>query len=332
MTFNPAPWAVDGARTTASLARQQTFIATGGSEGLARTGDLTVTPLDTPGNGVVIGAGGALVLNRYQDPASTINETYVVSNPSAHTLTASEMPASGPAQHYILAVTIGDPEGSQTGHPWMGADDPADGTEQDFVYVRPFLIPVANGATTIAGAKYPYLPLARIERPVNTTTITAAMIKPLAQIAQPKSKTVIGTAASGGANTLNGAGGVANTYENWPVGSVMNVAIPTWATTAKIIGFVEGVRLLKVGTAKLRIKIGTKATTLTNLAETAAQAVGDRLSYNVGGEIDVTSLAGTTQLITFEAAPLNDASKSAFTTDLSTSGLIQVIFEEVSSA
>src|SRR5688500_10553754 len=122
MTFENTAWAINGALLGSSLARRAEYAAVGGAEGVVQKNDLKVTQLAVPGVGMLIEAGVGLVNNQYQ---TIPNETYVVSNPSTHTIPSASMPgASGSARSFLVTVVVGDKDFSQTGHPWMLATDP----------------------------------------------------------------------------------------------------------------------------------------------------------------------------------------------------------------
>lgn len=333
MTFLTAPWAVDGATINSSLARLATYAALGGAEGILQKGDLKVSALPAPGHGLQISAGGVAILNRYQ---STPDQAYVAYNPTVHTMNTSQMPASNAsARQYLVCVTIGDPEFSQVGHPWMGAGDPPVGAENTFAYSRPFIVgPVPAGTKKFSqlGLNYPAYALARLEVPANTTTYTEGMFVDLRKMARPRSWEAIShVPGPGAANPLNGAGGTPGEYERWPNVGVLTVEVPEWAVTAKITGFVEGAKLTKAGQAKLRAAVsGTAlATPVTNIDEATPGSSADRRSYNIGGELDIRTQAGNTVTFIVQGTPNNTASKGALTTDSATSAQIRVYFEEV---
>lgn len=326
MTFSSAPLAIDGALIGSAMLRRGIYTSTGGSQGIVNNGDLKVTTLAVPGVGIRIASGVGLVLNGYQTLA---NETYVVANPSIHTIPSDSMPPSNPSpKSYIVAITVGDPEFSQVGHPWMASDDPPPGTEDSFVYVRPWLIEVSPGATELSGA-YPALPLARIDVPGSTTTITSGMITDLRELAQPRSKTESNHASASGENILNGAGGVYTAWERWPAVDILTCRVPAWAKEAKVSGFVEGAILTKAGSAVIRIAIKDEgiSSPATNINENL-EGSNDRRGYSMGGVLDVTSVAG--EIVTFivEGHPSTDPSKGALKTSTATSAMIQAIFEE----
>lgn len=329
MTMTSSPWAIDGARAPSSLARVSQYIATGSAEGVVGPSDLKVTALDVPGAGVKIAPGAGITLNRYQ---SQINEAYTFTNTGdGETLDATDMPvASASARSHLVCVTIGDPEFNQDGHPWMPSTLAA-GTEADFQYVRPFVIAnVAAGTKRFSdlGRKYPALALARIDVPANTSTITPSMIFDLRDLARPRNWEEIFTADAASDNALNGAGAVVGAWEGWPNTANFLVDVPTWASVAKVFGYVEGAKITKAGQARLRIGFSDGgAATVTNIDEAATGV--DRRGYNVGGKIDVpTTYKGTQRRIRIEGTPLNTASKSMLTTDTFTGSMIRIRFEE----
>lgn len=323
MTFNAAAWAIDGATINSALARAQAYAANSGQQGIVQLGDLKVTQLGVPGQGVLVSAGSALVLNGYQG-AST-DQMYTVTNPAAHTVPAVDMPASNPAaKSYILAIVIGDPEFSQIGHPWMGAGDPPVGEEDTFVYVRPTLVEVSAGATTLS-VGYPALPLARIDIPANTTTVTNAMIQDLRTLARKRTQLEQDYVTSNETDSV--------TSDVWRrVGAVdiVTVRIPDWAVKAKIQGFAEGMRLHEIGTGRMSayIKSNDRATAITNIDETAKAAADDRKSYQVAGTIDVSDLRGTTQSFDIRAQATTAGDNGFLKWNSATGLFLSVFFEE----
>jgi hypothetical protein len=325
MTFDNTAWAIDGSTVRSALARTAEYAAMSGAQGIVQSSDLKVTELGTPGNGLLISAGSAIILNGYQG-AST-DQAYVASNPSAHTVSAADMPAtSGSLQHYILALVIGDPEFAQTGHPFMGPTDPPSGEEATFEYVRPVMISVGAGATTLGAVTYPNLPLARIDIPASTSTITNAMITDLRNLARPRRQTEIGQGLGDGAahNLPSGS------YQRVPNSACLTVAIPTWATKAKIMGFVEGLRLHAAGNGFVQayIESNGRSGEKTSVNENAPGASDDRRSYNVGAVLDVSDLRGTTQSFSIRGQADTAGDVGFLKTDAKTSAMLSVQFEE----
>lgn len=233
MTFNSAPWALDGARLTSSLARLGIHAPLGDVEGVVGPDDLKVTQLDVPGVGIQIAGGGAVLLNRYQ---TTPNESYVVANEGVEIIGSGDMPpASVSAESWLVCATIYDPQYSQLGHPWAPGTDPGEGEEaENFQYVRPFLLGPADGVTSSTkrfselGLSFPAYALARIDRPASTTTITDAIITDLRKLVNPQTKRTTHLVQPA-AGTLTSAA-----IANYPNGKV-DVEVPTWATKAQVI-------------------------------------------------------------------------------------------------
>lgn len=328
MTFASAPWAVDGARTPAALARTASYAETGGAEGVISQNDLKVSPLDVPGVGLQIAGGGALVLNRYQTPVS---QSYTVLNVNTHVVDAADMPpVAGSDRWFLVCVVVGDPEFSPAGHPFMTSDPMAD--PENFDYVRVVLVPCNSGTKSFRelNKAYPALALARVKIPANTTTVTAANIEAdLRKVARPRTSEDIFTSSQAGNNLLNG-GGVVGAYEVWPNTASFSVDIPEWATVCKPFAFIEGAMLSKAGVGALRITlVGAGATTTTNLNESAPTSGYDRKGYSIGGKITIpASMQGTTATIRIEGSVNSEAAKGMLDTDQYTGSYMRVRFEE----
>lgn len=296
MTFSNTAWAIDGALLGSSLARRAEYAAVGGAQGIVQKGDLKVTELAVPGVGLLIEAGVGLIRNDYQ---SNPNETYVVSNPSTHTMTAGEMPGSDPsARSFIVAVVVGDPDFSQTGHPWMGSDDPPVGQEESFDYVRPTLIQVANSSVTTLDVDYPALVLARVDIPANTTTITDSMITDLRSLARPRQSQEAFVSPGGtwtGGNPRYIPHG--SSFADWgPQEFKPEVKVPEWATRAILIVHVNGVRFNDQSqniAGRLRAQLGSVTGPETRFDYEASAGGGvQRDNLMCAGEYDVSSVAG----------------------------------------
>jgi hypothetical protein len=324
MTFNNAAWAIDGATLNSALARTQAFAACSGAEGIVQKGDLKVSQLTVAGNGILVGTGSALILNNYQ---TNTDQVYTVSNPAVHTVTSGEMPSSSPSvQHFIVAIVVGDPEFSQTGHPWMLGTDPPSGTEDTFDYVRVTFIPCAGGATDLGAIGYPAVALARLDIPASTTTITNAMITDLRSLARPRTQLVQGFIDSGPNVSIS------SSWHRFPDANVITVKIPSWAVKAKIMGYVEGIKLYAAGSARIQPYMTTgdgRATTeITNVNENAPGTSADRRSYNVGGSFDVRDIAGETHSFGVRAQDTNSSYDAFLRVISSSSAFLQVYFEE----
>lgn len=326
MTFDKAAWAIDGPLTKASLARTEAYAALGGAEGIVSSGDLKVLPLATPGAGIRIAAGAGVVLNRYQGTA--VNQSYVVTNEGEHVISGAEMPTSSPStQLFVVGVVVGDPDFNQSGHPFMPTTIP-EGDESTFTYVRPKIIPASVFGTLsgVGSQNWPFLPLAVLTVPASTTTITSSMILDIRTLAQPRSWLAQGHSVAA-AQTLAPAVGTWTQFGP----DVLTVKVPTWAAKAKVMGFVEGARLEKAGLGGIQpyIKSTALVAASTNISESAPNTAGARRTYNVGGEIDVTSVRGSTLTFALRGTINNSGSSGFLKTDTYSSVMLSVYFEEV---
>lgn len=303
MTFKNSAWAIDGAIMSSAQARQAAYSAAA-HEGVVLADDLKVTQLSTPGVGVQIAPGVVTILNRYQ---SVINESYSASNPSVHIIPESQMPASNPsARSYILAVVIGDPEFAQTGHPWMLASDPPAGEETTFEYVRPTLIQVSAGATSIPGATYPYYALARIDIPANTTTITNSMITDLRRLANPRRQRDVSVSLASSWSNSSPAIMAQGGWTSWGAAQFQPQAIiPSWARFCTALVRVGGAYIPDVAAANIaggiRLVLGSIVGPATYFDLPAGMSGNHRLDLEAAQRFGVASIAGTTVNLNIQA-------------------------------
>lgn len=310
MTFENAAYAINGAEISAALARRALY-SEARQGGIVQKDDLKVSPLAVPGVGVVISEGVGLVLNGYQDDP---NEVYVVSNPGGHTLPPMEMPAANPAaRSFIVAVVVGDPDFSQSGHPWMPSDGIPAGQESTFQYVRPTLIPVADANVTSLDVGYPALELARLDIPANTTTITGAMITDLRKLASPRQsqEIFVGAPWSSSSTDVIPSG---NAYADWGAKYKPTVRVPSWAKRAIVVASINGVRLTdpsKNVTGGVRTQLGTVSGPATSFDIPLGTSGPQRLNLQTAGEYSIAGIAGTTVDLRVEGYESNPAAPTA---------------------
>lgn len=316
MTFDSAAWAINGPEIGAALARRAQY-AVSRQSGVVQQGDLKVRALDTPGVGMIIESGVGIVVNGYQNslPAGP-NEAYVVNNPGAHTIPSSEMPGSNPAaQSYIVAIVVGDQDFSQTGHPWMPSTGVPPGEEATFQYVRPTLIPVSAGATSLS-VNYPALVLARLDVPPSTTTITDGMITDLRGLANPRQEQQIFVSPSGQFSTASTIPS-GSTYANWS-SYAPSVNVPAWAKRAIVVASINGVRLKDASVniaGNVRTKLGTVSGPATTFDMPAGRVGAQRENLQTAGEYDVSALSGaqTLRVEGYESTPASPTTDQRLT-------------------
>lgn len=323
MSWNNAAWAIDGAQMNADLARLAEYAAVGGAEGIISRGDLKVVATGPASGNVKVNPGGVLIRNR---STGTPDGTYVALNEAgADELVAVTPTGAGVTRSDLVLVRVKDPQFA----PWPA---PPAGTELTYQYVETFVVANVDPTTvdfTELEENYSAYALARIDIPANTAVFTDAMIVDLRKVARPRSESVQAHLQATAADTLNPAVGV---YELFPQGCFVDVDIPEWAVTCKIMGFVEGLRLTKAGNGKLRVAfVNGNATQVTAIDDSAAAGTYPvRRSYNIGGEVAVPSAirGNRGERIRIEGTINNSGSSAFLETDVSSSGALLIRFEE----
>lgn len=288
MTWDSVPWFTGGGAVhSPEIARLVAYAATSGSEGIVSPGDLKVTAMSPPDGRVRVLSGAAIILNK---AAGGTSQSYVGRNVGQDIVS---IPATGTGQtaSYLIMAQIKDPWLS--GEPWADPADPKVGPYifSERVAVQPGTRTVPSGVSGI--------PLARVDVPANTGTITDAMITPLRQLAQPHYWPEFdvqpgNSDANGNAVPLK----LTDTgWTNWP-SNLLAVNVPTWATHAKISITLNSFYVDGPADFNSRVNIGG----LTDSARVArfdyngapGTAVGfvEKLTHSTYGVIDVTSLRG----------------------------------------
>lgn len=211
MALLPA-YAVDGGTLPAQMLRMVAYNLSGGANGVATPDDLKVYPLSTPGAGVTVNAGGALMKTRFT--GASAQQTYAAMNDSAVTVNVPATDASGGRTDYLI-LRVNDPD--YTG---QTPADPLTALYCSFERVG-----------SLSGLAYPYVPLARIDLPASTGAVTAGHITDLRRVALPKrARDIVMTYAESGVfDDLDGTGGG---FADWPETAAVDVHIPEWATKA----------------------------------------------------------------------------------------------------
>src|SRR5699024_7630929 len=106
MALENAPWAVDGAKHSAAVARTLAYASTSGAEGIVEPADLRVRATQTPSGSVRVAPGGIAVLNR---AANGGQQTYTARNVSETLVEVQPTGSGGGRTDYVWAHII-DPE------------------------------------------------------------------------------------------------------------------------------------------------------------------------------------------------------------------------------
>lgn len=223
MALEMDSWAVTGAQSSARIARLMHQSGTASGNGVVDVGHLQVLPLEVPGGGVRILAGGATVLGKEQE----FQGSYFAYNVGTDTVSISPT-GSGGGRSDLLVLRVEDP--NIDGTPWSH-----DVTSDPVYYFR--VIEGVSSSATEAPPGMTAIALARIDIPSSTGTITSGMIQDVRQSANPKSQRILRVQRGG---TLTGgewdeAGNItAPDFERWPQHD-WTVTIPEWATQVQVL-------------------------------------------------------------------------------------------------
>lgn len=240
MAFDPVPWAVGGGAVHSSeVARLLAFIATGGREGVLHPTHLAVLPLAVPGQGIRVQPGACVMVNR---ATNTSNDSYVARIATQEIVTTTPNGPGAPRTDLVCA-RLENPFIS--GEPWQ---IPPDVTAGPYIFNRIIEgVPPGTISLTGLGLGYTGIPLARIDYPVSTGTVTAGMITDLRSVVNPAAITEVPAPAAdvndgaepsnyrfvnqphtGGADVISYP--THTTYTNWPRDAVWSLRIPKWCT------------------------------------------------------------------------------------------------------
>jgi hypothetical protein len=224
------------------VARLVAYLATGGRQGVLGALDLAVLPLSVPGQGVRVMPGAGVILNR---ALNAVSDSYVVRMPSQDTVTTV---ANGPGsvRSDLVIARIENPFIS--GEPWS---TPVDVTTGPYIFTRILQgVPAGTKSVDVLGLGYSAIPLARIDFPISTATVTAGMIKDLRSVVNPAALTPVPAPDADGETgdiernyiyVLCPSTGVAETggdlhlashtaFHDWPIAATWTVTFPKWCT------------------------------------------------------------------------------------------------------
>lgn len=214
------------------------------NEGVTQGTDLKVTPMAINGAGVTVGDGSGVVKGRF-DP---FQGHYSVFNIGSEDVPIAATGGSSRADLIILRVE--DPE-------YEGIRDPQ---QAGYLYVASN---VSSTATALP-AGISGIVLARVNLPASTSVITSGMITDLRKIANPRRERILYSYYA--ADPLVEISGTSETWKTHPplpsaspAGNMQNITIPSWATTAKVVFTIGGIRLADGNVfGGLRFKLGTE--------------------------------------------------------------------------
>lgn len=290
---NPnAVWAADGKFSMPTeIARLVPWLAAGGQTGIVGPESLRVTPAPTPGSSVRIRPGVFVIA---ATPEHQTIQTGYTSAPwqsymralfQTQTVTINSTGTSGPRID-VVGIEIVDPTIENT------AEGMSDAAWLDHQFWRVRVIEGANQGQSrphhFASLARPFLPLARINIPANTGTITQAMITDLRFMAVEREKTVefMEPANTGSSNLTLGQS--QTDWYSFP--EILGITVPQWATHVTLKGTLTSFRVAGSGTASGAARLQFTADTgWQSTQETSIREDGSFLQSNlhVGGRFSL---------------------------------------------
>jgi hypothetical protein len=247
MALDPVPFVIGGdAEHGPDVFRQALYVATGGKQGVGSPSDLKVTPLDVPGAGVKIAAGGGTILNR-----TATQESYGVRNPTADT-GSIQVPASGSSSKrtHLIVCRVDNPyvDGNA-----QAPVDPVHGPYNSFA-----LIPDVPAGTRLLQEVPQYkglsaIELCRLDVPAATQTITAAMITDLRQLTRANSDMISFSDLGVSTATLSATSGTI-----FPPFRP-SVVVPDWANYVRVELIITSLSALGNSTGKYNVQLQDSA-------------------------------------------------------------------------
>ncbi|MFJ7023252.1 hypothetical protein ACIQUW_33315 [Streptomyces sp. NPDC101117] len=223
MALHPVPIATKDAEHSAQQFRMMIKDLARDNQGVTTGLDMKVTALSTPGAGVQVGDGSAVIAGK----VSPVQGYYNAYNIGSDTVPISA--TGGVGRSDMLVLRVEDPE-------YEGDRDPA---TDPIVFFE--VIPNVSSSATTVPSGYSAIPLARIDIPSSTATITNAMITDLRKVANPRRERQLWLFYYSGA--LTQISGTSGAWQNFPSAVTWSIPVPAWAGKVKIVMTAAGIRL-----------------------------------------------------------------------------------------
>jgi hypothetical protein len=247
------PWMIEGgAKHTVQVARNLSYMAAGGTEGIIRGAHLEVRETEIPGPQVRVFPGTVAILNR---AAGASDEMYVLRVGTEQTVDIAPTDASGGRSDLIVA---------RVENPWASGEtwpDPADPTVGPYASLA-VISGVASNVTSVEDlgltADHSMIALARVDLPASTTDISQAMVVDLRVMANSVVQREMEVFMPSAADALTTAA-----FADWS-STIASLDVPEWATHVRVRAILAGVSYgPNAGGSNvngdLRIRIGGKA-------------------------------------------------------------------------
>ncbi|MFD3926535.1 hypothetical protein [Streptomyces sp. NPDC058614] len=221
MTLINPPLLTHGGTHAARAFRMMVRDLARGSQGVTEGNDLKVSQLATPGAGVRVGDGSAVVRG-----AAWGQGSYTQYNVGDATVAIA--PTGASARSDLLVLRVEDPE-------YEGTRDP-ESDEIGYFHV----VSNVSATTTAVPSGMTAVALARLDIPANTSVVTTAMISDLRSIANPRRDRRLHTAFPGSLSRMVYQD---DKWHTWPGPATWRITVPSWAVTAKLVTTFAGLRM-----------------------------------------------------------------------------------------
>jgi hypothetical protein len=235
VTWDSVPWFVEGgAEHSPNIARVLSYGAFGGREGIIGPTDLFVAAMSTPGNQVRVFPGVCSVLNRAQGSSY---ESYIGRLPVVDTVTIAPTDSSAGRSDMIVAL-VKNPY--LPGEPWPNPADPKVGP----YIVTQVISGVSSNAKSVQGVQpgWSAITLARIDIPVNTSTITNDMITDLRIFSAVRNSRDLLVQSPNNTTTISATSSTFVDFPNNASCRLVVEGVPEWANRAKVRAIIGGVK------------------------------------------------------------------------------------------
>lgn len=318
MSWDNVPWLVGGgALHSAEVGRLLAYVAFRGNEGVLAPGDLKVQALSTPDSAVTVDNGACAILCR---AAGQEAQAYAGRLPAQDTVSIAAT-GSGAGRSDLIVARVEDPW--LAGEPWA---DPADPAVGPYIFTRVIQgVPSTTTSVTELSLGYSAIPLARIDIPASTSTITSAMITDLRKVANPRRERRLLNYYPSSNNDLT-----SGSFVTWPSVAATTIAVPSWAAGAIVRATVSSSALITASaTGWLRANLGGLVTQASGIDENYTGSTS-RFTTVVGGTLSIpSSMRGTNQIVKLEGERVSGT--GAFRADGATSAFIDVEFFEAAA-
>lgn len=282
MALDPVPWMVGGGAThSADVARVLPWLSSGGRTGIVQGSDFKAHQYSgAAGTGIEFDAGTAILENKYTGARS---QAYVVTGQTATQVAVAA--TAGVAETKYLIVRIYDPQ-----YPGQPAPPSVPNGPYNFAEI----------VTSVTGLTYPFIALARIEQPANTTVILDSMIFDLRKMAVIKNDRKLLAIYQTGNKTVSGHPVPTSAYGSWPIKSTQkpSIFVPEWANKLLVVAQFSGVYFSGSAAdtvAGIRVQLG--AATAGENGIIMEDNTG-RYHYTcIGTQSVLSSMRGTNQLL-----------------------------------